>query len=89
VPDEAATVAALVVVARSASAGGFTGNDIRAATRSTGTALPVLWLVGAVDEPISHGELCPLQYPVSLDTIAAFIATLANDAAATSDARAA
>jgi CheY-like chemotaxis protein/HD-like signal output (HDOD) protein len=76
--DEAADVAAIVVIARSMRVAGFTGADIRN-VRSIGDAtLPVLWLVGTTDDATDYGDMQPVQYPVALEVLAAFTAKLSG-----------
>ena len=81
-PEEAARVAGIVVVARTAAVAGFTSIEIEAARNASAGSLPVLWLVGTADSPANDGDLRPVRYPAPLDTIAGFVSALASPAAA-------
>jgi CheY-like chemotaxis protein/HD-like signal output (HDOD) protein len=75
-PGELADTKALVVLARTPSSEGFTVKEIvPAITRDDGTRLPALWLTGRKGNmpPSDNNELAPTTWPVSLESLAAFI----------------
>jgi two-component system chemotaxis response regulator CheY len=63
---------AIVAMARSSSAAGFTAADVqKAAVRPDGGSIPILWLVGNADEPA--GQLWS-RWPISTARLAEFVA---------------
>jgi HD-like signal output (HDOD) protein len=83
--DESAGVAAIVAVAKSSGTAGFAGTEIRKARTLRGGQLPAMWLVGTIDDATDYGaDLRAVQYPVPLDVLASFTASLSHTAAAAS-----
>jgi hypothetical protein len=85
-PGNAQGYAGIIVAARSASAVGFEGAAIaRASDAGTGRvhSIPVLWLAGpsssaAMNDDRGAGVIRPQTWPISLDELAAFVATCAK-----------
>jgi CheY-like chemotaxis protein len=72
---EAAEHSALVVVARSTSAKGFTETDLKnASTLANASPLPLLWLTGRADPGAI--AIPPMLWPVSLPKLAEFVAAI-------------
>ena len=70
--SEAAEHQAIIVMARSTSATGFTSAELkRAAIRPSGGPLPILWLVGRVDG--GSCDAVPSPWPVPLAKLADFV----------------
>jgi two-component system chemotaxis response regulator CheY len=73
--SEVAEHQAIVIIARSTSASGFTPAELKkAANRPNGEPLPILWLVGKID-----GDPCgavPSLWPIPLAKLAEFVAAI-------------